>query len=355
MDFITKIDMRYAWYHFKNTLIKLIGMLVIAGGLTGISCINKVYYGWGSPNFEPTFYLELTVLTIALTFALVAIPFTEFAEFKNRRNADTWFSFPISRYKIAIIHYLNGLLDLFLILATSMIVVMIRSNLVDEITFKPSAFTSTFWTALLLCFVAYSFVSFAFIQGNTTFDGVALGFLYVFFPAICYNAFETYFYAANEYDFEKFEKFYKYTNYLNVVNLPSVVIEKYAELVNNGRKYYEPVLWTPILIWTAIGIICAVGAILFFAKNKTHKLGEVSDSPFGLKVMIPAWIYVLEVMSPYVGAGIAFTVVNYIAHIVYRRSIKLKLADYIKVAISFILAFLLPFIVKLIFKDEVFF
>ena len=352
MGIFSKIDLRYALYHFRKSIFRPIIIILLIAGFTAISCINVRYgyYGWdpvnGSTYGDPEYYLDLNVFSVTLMLATIFIPFTEFFEFKNRRNGDTWFSFPISKYKLAFIHFMNGFIDIFLSILISAIIVAVRSSLTPEITFKPIAFTTTMLLALLISFVSYSFISFAFVQGNNIFDGIILSGLYVYFPAIVFDVIDYIIYAyrkdINIYDIG----LYDYRPYLSIVSLPERIISRYQQIINWGKNDVEDLLVTPIIIWAIVGILCAIGVVVFFGKNKTYKLGEVSDSPCGYNIMIPAWIYCLQLMSSSGVAGIVFTLIHYGAHVFYRRGVKLTIFDYAKVAVSLVLAIALPIIHK---------
>ena len=106
---------RYFRYHFRKSLPKLILELMMV--LVVLLLIPKSYVGE-----------EIIVIELMLAGIMIAIimPSLEFSEFHNRRNLDTWFSLPIDRMKLGLVHYLNGALQIGTVLTFMAVGILFR-------------------------------------------------------------------------------------------------------------------------------------------------------------------------------------------------------------------------------------
>ena len=86
-----------------------------------------------------------------------------------------------------------------------------------------------------------------------------------------------------------------------------------------------------------IGLLSSVGFVWSFSKRRTEKVGDISDSWFGYRVLIPIYLYeclLASGMGSY--AGIYFYIAAVVAYFLYRRSFRLKKSDILVLAFGLI-------------------
>jgi hypothetical protein len=99
-----------------------------------------------------------------------------------------------------------------------------------------------------------------------------------------------------------------------------------AEIVmNNFYMFY---------VWAAVYVACAYGFFRSFVRRSAEKAGEISESPFGYKFLIPFYGFCLFLS----GVGILYSVfifaLMFIGYVIYRRGVKLRKSDIGMLALS---------------------
>jgi hypothetical protein len=84
-----------------------------------------------------------------------------------------------------------------------------------------------------------------------------------------------------------------------------------------------------------LAIACAFGFIWLFKNKRPENIGGISSSPFGYKVLLPVTaIAVINCEADDISLVAIMLVTMIVGYIIYRRSIRLKLLDYISMAIG---------------------
>ena len=100
----------YFNYIFKKSRSRLLITLVIALIIT----VSSVDVYTTSFSYEEYHKVIATVsfgwVATILGFLCFLTPILELEGFKNRRNIDALFSFPVSKFKMGLAHYLNGII-----------------------------------------------------------------------------------------------------------------------------------------------------------------------------------------------------------------------------------------------------
>ena len=96
------------------------------------------------------------------------------------------------------------------------------------------------------------------------------------------------------------------------------------------------------LLWAVIGVASAVGYFVSFMQKGAEKAGEISDSWFGYKLLIPLCGYSLMLLLGEVDFIVMLIIfaLMVVGYIVYRRSFRFKVSDYIFAGIGFLVAML---------------
>lgn len=301
----------YFAYIFKRSYVRLIVTSVIVLVVTMWEIIAAKEHA------------SLYTVYLILCALCTVIPPLELAAFKNRRNVDMLFSLPISRKKQAMAHWLNGLTHV-LIPHVICFVSFIISGAILELK-NVGYFVAYSFISLVFGALVYSVLLFAFNQANTVVDGVIFEILVAFGSAL---AVTTVF--GGVLNIEIFN--ISYTVYAPLTE------SGFYQIVENGTLIlpFKSVLMCTLI--AILGVACIFGYIYNFEKIRAEKIGGISDSVIGYRILIPIWAY-----SFLAALGSVLFIFVYISmlvgYIIFRRGFKLTKED----AIVFIGS--LPFLI----------
>ena len=337
---------RYLFYRLKNSVLRilifsilsiLLSRIVLREGITAEKISNRAS--------------GLYIFAIILGIIASLIPFFELSGFKNRRNLDTLFFFPIKREKMGLAVYISGLLQMTIIYTVTYVAGFIflvsKTNCFALIYMLPYFFLS-----LLLGAVIYSVFMFLFSEANTVTDGVLFCLLWIF---LLYMVSNTAIWEFADPELRHTEAFqaaselsgwgiiYAPINNLTVLFQELIEIHRSSRWDNSAVKEYLYMFF----VWGVIGIAAAVGYVYRFAKKGAEKAGEISESWFGYRILIPIYGYCLiflttESLSVFSVLSWLIFALMIIGYVVYRRSFRLKKSD-----ICGIVAGMIPFILAL--------
>ncbi len=323
---------KYFNYIFKKSRSRLLITLVISLIIT-VSSVD--FYSYNHDEYQVVSVSFDWIATI-LGFLCFLTPILELAPYKNRRNIDTLFSLPISKFKMGIAHYLNGIIYIASVFTLcsiyTFLYLLARKNDLNVVHFIPYYFL-----ALLFGIILYSFTSFAFYQGNTVSDGTIFIIAYSL-VLMC---------AMGVIDLIGFFKVRVQGSYYSAFGPLTGLTRGYSSLIEGNRALYDFTTqrYISFAVWAIIGIASAFGFLYFFAKKKSEDVGEISGSIFGYKVLIPTFAYsLLFISEDFNVLHLLIVLAMYIGYIIFRRSIKLKRSDYICIIASIIPIVLYPII-----------
>ena len=345
-----KTALRYLRYGLEKSLWRTIIFTVISVSITIITVRSNIS---GSEDRYKTSGLYMLAVMISVFAAI--IPMLELSEFKNRRNLDTLYFFPIERKSMALVHFVSGFIQLAVIytvtFASHFIYLLIMSD-----CFSLGYMIPYYFATLAIGLVMYSFFCFTFSQGNTVADGVIISLLwafvaYVVMAALIENVMSSFAYRDYTFDpatgketynrfYETYRKASKLTAWGNVFAPISNITTIFTRLVESNR-YSEMELtqanvyarqWYMFVAWGGAGLATAVGYVVGFGRRGAHVAGEISSSWFAYKTLIPIYGYSL-LLSLGTGLPIEYllvlVVLMIIGYVIYRRSFKLKKSDII--------------------------
>ena len=143
----------YFNYIFKKSRSRLFISLVISLLIT-VATVDVYIYDSG--DFR-TVSVSFGWISFILGALCILTPILELAHFKNRRNIDTLFSLPISKFKMGIAHYLNGIVHISSVFTLcslyTFLYLLARRNDINAVKFIPYYFL-----ALLFGIILYSFL-----------------------------------------------------------------------------------------------------------------------------------------------------------------------------------------------------
>lgn len=330
-----KVFKRYLCYRLENSALRTIVFTVISAILTWITVsesTGRLYVQYNETG--------IYVLAIVLGTLCTLIPILELSAFKNRRNLDTLYFFPINRGKMALVHYISGFIQI--LFAYTVTFIVAYAYLAAQTSYFALGYMPLYYLlSILIGFVMYSFFMFIFGQANTVADGVVFCVLWMFVIFIVMQTFrgeilrhflrDTDFWE-NTSDLSGWGIAYAPINNLTVIFQDLIEINHiepdYPYYISYAERYINQAYM--FFVWGAIGIASAVGYVVAFVKKGAEKAGEISSSIFGYKLLIPLYGYSLLMMYENLDfMTVLIFVAMVIGYIIYRRSFKLKASDLI--------------------------
>jgi len=326
---------RYLLYRLENSALRTVVFTIISVIITQNTISECIDHGAVEYN-STGLYILATILGIICT----VIPILETMCFKNRRNLDTLYFFPIKRRKMATVHFLSGFIQILFIYSVTFFIAF--GYLATNTDYFALGYMPLYYLfSILIGFVMYSFFMFIFGQANTVADGVVFCVLWMFVIFIVMQTFrgeilrhflrDTDFWE-NTSDLSGWGIAYAPINNLTVIFQDLIEINHiepdYPYYISYAERYINQAYM--FFVWGAIGIASAVGYVVAFVKKGAEKAGEISSSLFGYKLLIPLYGYSLLMMYENLDfMTVLIFVAMVIGYIIYRRSFKLKASDLI--------------------------
>lgn len=346
---------KYFVYHFRSTFLRFVIIAVLA--LLVVSVSVDVYRAYDYSEIADTMIvsiyqqIDISVLnTLALIISTV-IPILELVPFKSKRNMDTMLFLPIERRKMATVHFLNGFIHVFLINFLCFLAAFFILIANSAIILYPWSFPLLFAVNLLGSFIVYSVTAFIFDRANTTADGIVWLVIYSFIGLVIFASVrEIYGNVTGTFSYPKKGDFLiessmsPYSVLLFLCNslhknlfyrFTYVRLGDSIEVIQSYRENVDSPEINGAILWSAIAIACAFGFIWLFKNKRPEEIGGISSSPFGYKVLLPVTaIAVINCEADEIALIAIMLVVMIVGYIIYRRSIRFKLWDYISMAIG---------------------
>lgn len=285
-------------------------------------------------SYESMLYLPVTILCVTAAIT----PIWMFSTFMKRRSLDCYYSLPISRKALGIIHYLVGLITVAITFTVSYLINFLSMLVIGGDNFAYTPLIAHYFICLTLGAVIYTVFVFAFCEGTTNSDGVIFMLLYTLALALLVLAFYAIAQKIGIYD-EGVSYVYSSSNagYAIIFGPVKALTAVYRALVEKDSVWLESavcdeyvrgaILWG--CVWLALAIAAFAGFILRFGKRRTEATEEICSSPFGYKVLIP--YFAVCAMCAFIDSGIASWVVMevlaVVGYTIYRRGFRYKRSD----------------------------
>lgn len=305
-----------------------------------------------NPESNPGGYYNLStnygfLIAILCVFAIF-YPAVAFEYLNRKKQIDSYYSLPITRNSIAVLHIIFGLLSVIV----PFTVVYFTGSIITLIKFKEITYYYyiIFYFLITFSFILYFlFNTFFFTRANKISDGIITVMLANFVFALIAWAIRSLFFPANSTSstivssFLPFSGFIYYGNYFN--NLIVAKYNYYDHCIEKAKINRAPLSYNEWLDYNIdefkwiylIVLLCmaAIGITLFFIlhkKRKPESAEDISNSNFGLKVLIPIFHIclglVLATNTNKLGGIILYCIliVSYISFTAYEiRSFKMPL------------------------------
>lgn len=335
---------RYFTYRIKASAFGTVTMTLIASiiAFVIVSTESARKIGSGMDYYNS----GIECLAWIMFIAAVVIPIIEIYAFKSRRSLDFLMPMPIKRHEMVICHYFTGIIQLITATAIPTVTVFLQLLLSGKgfhvVWIIPYYFTLL---GIGLCF--YSVAVFLFSQGNTVGDGIvftlgcptALAVVTVHISEML-NSYSYLNYRINE----KSEFLSNLDELANVFDMMSIPQYYYSSVVEGHFSRSERYLPNTFeiyryLFWAVIAVACAVGFVVWMSRYRTEKAGDISDSFFGYRTLIPViGLTIIRMCGKSIDV-LTFTViiaVMAVAYFIYRRSFRIKLADIAVLGFAFV-------------------
>lgn len=348
---------KYFLYHMRKTVVRFVIMALMLCLFVNSTVYSKYSYYGGEHTS-----VSLTVFSVFGVVAPFVVAALEFSQFMNRRNLDTWFSLPISRTNLFLVHFINGAVQLSAAFIVGVLVAAVKFAAAGISLGRLMTYTPI---GICLMLFSYMLLTFLFLSANNLFDGCVFMAGAVLIPYNLYSIFKSFYMLFNPQNGNQI--FFTGNipglpfNGCGIFNLIVVASERYTDLLKKdlGELSVDSALWTSaratvtkfsmpqLLLWIMICVGALAGAIFIFNKKKTENVSGVSDSWFGYRVLIPICTAGSLTSSfltrAVIGEELLATIVSviaiiptiigaFIAYVIYRRGIKFKLPDYLTLA-----------------------
>ncbi len=332
---------KYLGHRLKYTALRSIVATLIS--------VATVLYTVLKSNEHPGNYYRsktgLDTIPIIIGFFATVIPVLETAYFKRRRNLDTLYSLPMSRAKLALAHYLSGFIQVTFICAVSFIAAYLYISFAfnyDYYDMRPAPLY--FLCCLLFGLAIYSVSIFIFSEANTSLDGVILSHLWMYalwvlMSALMSVSLDFDFYTKIGMTYNDYSRFPPNGNIYHPLEHITLYFRPLIEIRRSCPEYYPIQALTGYILWGTAGAAATFGYFRNMMRKSANSAGEISNSLFGYKLLIPLYGYSLMLIcSPYVIRIIFIFAAMIIGYFIFRRRFIFKISDYIMLAIGLILA-----------------
>ncbi len=331
---------RYLGYRLKSSAFRNIALsLLPAVAVMYKTADENPYYPNAGEIWEYKCSCELHLpATVLFAFAVI-IPILENACLKERRDLDLLYSMPIKRGGLALAHYLCGYIQLVFIYSVTFFSYWLYLGVHTD-------YYSLQWLALyypcslLAGLIIYSVIAFVFNEANTLFDGIVFSLIWVFAAYVLIRAllFNLDSHLPDKLYFSYIRTAQSFELSAPIENLNYI----FRALIQTNRNPISEFKLSNyaselkcIALWGGAGIASAFGYFFGFFRKGAQKAGEISSSPFGYRLLIPLVGFSLISIYNYTDIlPIFILIAMYAGYIVYRRSFKIKLADYLMLALA---------------------
>lgn len=332
---------RYFIYRTKQSILRTL-IFTVLSAMVCLSAVNS------SISYQYDFTKSASLESVATILGIMCflIPVLELSGFKNRRNLDTLYFFPIKRERMALAHYLSGLLQIFVVYTVSFVALWLT------LVFKTNCFSLGYMPLYYICLtlagtVVYSIVCFIFGEANTDADGVLFIVLWGFVAYIVMYTVRIYVLRPllSESALWPFDSHAEWATLYAPINNVTVIFQNIIESNKQGDPYNYTDLYAArylsqaymFAVWAALGVAATLGFFFRFKRKSAHLAGEISSSIFGYKLLIPLYGYSLLLM--YSDLDIMTIIVFALmltGYFFYRRSFRIKKSDIIIIACGII-------------------
>lgn len=325
-----KNNIRYLKYRIRSQLPYTLIVTVLSALFTLSNAVSTTTDLDGNVDTYITLF-PITLIICGLSFFT---PIVELGIFKKRSDLDSLFSLPIERRSLLGIHLLSGLITNCIAITVSVLIVAIQTVGIVE-PFRILILLPYWLCAMIGGALLFGFFSFLFYEGNTSADGIIFAIahtsiLQVFFSGIFFVL------SFLNVDLSRSPDF---IGHLSPFVPISWISEYFCSVLYPVASEWDFLAWDYgisslefILIPLLYAILSIAAIVAFFrwsVNKRIEKTGEISDSIFGYRSLLPMTLFTLfsvcAMATPLIVLSLIVAVGGYA---IYRRSFRLKLRDW---------------------------
>ena len=270
---------KYLTYELKRNLLPL-------AAFTAIACLVCAIFGATSyiiSSYSGTVRAINSVIsapTVLLCILCTIVPVMQFSYRMETRSADLWLSLPVRREKQLLVRILAGLLLAFIPYTAAywvqFVILACREN-----AFNLVHYLSFYAASLPLGALLFGVNSFVFSRANTVWDGLVFLAGWSFLLAMPFLYLDTYIYSFG--NSVSADAFITYAP----LNYAATWFD--ALICNETASLPEAAYLFPVAATTGIGAY--VGVFLYAGRDRAESAGQISDSPWGYKTLLPLYVF----------------------------------------------------------------
>lgn len=288
-------------------------------------------------------YFNIPMLSVCAGIVAVMVPMWLMEYKMKRRSVDLYYALPLSHTKIIAVKFLFGLIAVF----TSYTVTFWLGALVmiAKINYAINAvwFIPFYFASLIPIYIIYSVSAFIYTRANRGIDGFMFLVFWFFALALVVYALQV---SVNE-DI--------YSSYFLPFKPLADVTFYFQSRIDN---HHGSTIWRPdnvaamsigFVIFALMSIGSTLGLLFSERKAKAENVGQISDSWFGYKVMLPLYAVCLTsvcVLESYLSLFLIILIatVIFFVYVLYKRSIKIGKNQAIVFCVALLVGILLSVI-----------
>ena len=333
-----KTFVKYYLYRMR-TSFPIMAVLILCGVVVAVT--EPCFYLEHEGQFSVTIYPVRTDFLLAL--ATIIIPLIELRTILNRKGIVLTFSLPVSRKSASFAHYLCGLTYLFCFYLS-----ILSVRLIEAIFFNHKFFDKLNVYNNLINVELFPKVILAYLLG-----GVSVYTIFVLITAAANNMVDAIIYSIAWQALPLLVYFFmllflesigltitENLDFFTVLNpFLFFLASGFLFRLHNGYNhtpgdynYYQ------LIFIVVVAMVCLICYFAVFCKKKAHNIGGVSTGLIGYKVMLPIVFVSVLYLAFMVFKPDSIVVLPFIlgamilSYMIYRRSVKLKLADWLCMA-----------------------
>lgn len=289
---------------------------------------------------------DFSVSVVFIMIVLHVIVVFRFASLRNPKEVDLYYALPISRKRLYLTHLLFGFVQLLFVWTIMFLLGLATFVIMSKGFYNEGFLLLLYFVIIFYLAIIYSIISFVFLKANTIFDGITFiilfHILFLFMSLFLESGGYITRFAVNP-----FYSTQKFTAFFLSLTTPAP----------SGYIYDQFIKSIPLIIYNTL-FFMGFSIFSFFydykniEKEKTEKIGQISDNKFGYRLYIPTIIVFAIASIFFVGTVVTYLLIaifmsaGFIGIFIFRRTAKIKLFDLGYVLIPTIIGIILGLIIN---------
>ena len=287
------------------------------------------------------FYINMLSVRIGIVAVIVPIWLTDYK--LKRRSIDLYYALPLSHTKILAVRFLLGLIAVFIPYTVTFWLGALA--MIAKINYAISAvwYVPFYFAALIPIYIIYSISTFIFTRANKGIDGFMLLIFWFFALTTVVFALQV-LVGADFYPLH-------FLPFNSLIEVTSFFEEKIYKSSWVSKREIDDIVTMSVgfAVSALMSIGSTLGLMLFERKAKAENVGQISDSWFGYKVMLPLYAVCLTsvcILDSYISLFLIIIIATaiFFAYVLYRRNIKIGKNQAIVLCVSLLVGILLAVI-----------